>query len=63
MENREAFIWWREARSMRDRLVPEYATKVEIKKDETGYWLNVWWKCGIIAPLTTNEAIQAEEVH
>lgn len=60
MENREEFLWWGEANRMRDRLVPEFATKAEIKKDDEGYWLNVWWKCGIIAPLTVQESLQAQ---
>jgi hypothetical protein len=61
MNNKESFIWWSEARRARDLLVPTYATKAEIKKDDEGYWLNVWWKCGIIAPLTYNEHLQAQE--
>ena len=60
MENRESFIWWGEARRMRDLLIPEHATKAEIKRDDKGYWLNVWWKCGIIAPLTVQESLQAQ---
>ena len=60
MNNRESFLWWGEARRARDMLVPEHATKAEIKRDEEGYWLNVWWKCGEIAPLTYNEHRQAQ---
>lgn len=60
MINRESFFWWGEARLARDLLVPEHATKAEIKEDEEGYWLNVWWKCGIIAPLTVQEHRQAQ---
>ena len=59
MKNRKSFIWWGEARIMRDVIVPEYATKAEIKKDDEGFWLNVWWKSGIIAPLTVQEESQA----
>ncbi len=60
MTNRESFMWWQEASRMRNVLVPEYATKAEIMKDESGYWLNVWWKCGVIAPLTVQESLQAQ---
>lgn len=59
MNNRQNFNFWTEASHVSDLLVPEYATKAEIHKNDSGYWLNVWWKCGIIAPLTTTETEQA----
>ena len=61
MNNRENFLWWGQADSYRKLLVPYYATKTEIKQDDQGYWLNVWWKSGVIAPLTIQESIQALE--
>lgn len=42
-------------------LVPKYATAASVMKDGGGYWLNVSWKCGILAPLTIQETIQALE--
>lgn len=59
--NRETFLWWSEANAARHLIVPEYASKAEIHKDGEGYWLNVWWSCGVIAPLTVQEHIQASE--
>lgn len=60
MNNLESFIWRGDARRARDMLVPEYASKAEIHINEEGYWLNVWWKSGIIAPLTCNEYLQVQ---
>ena len=62
MQNREHFLWWAEAKAAIDLIVPEHATKAKIELDsDEGYWVNVWWNCGVIAPLTTNELLQAKE--
>ena len=60
MQNREEFLWWSHADETRQLLVPQHATKADIHKDEEGYWLNVWWNCGEIAPLTVQESNQAQ---
>lgn len=60
MNNKELFFKWGEVKRVRDVLVPEHATKAEIERDEESYWLNVWWKCGIIAPLTIQEHHQVQ---
>ncbi|AHX01028.1 hypothetical protein HL13_gp68 [Dinoroseobacter phage DFL12phi1] len=59
--NRETFLWWSEANQARHLVVPAFASKAEIMKDDEGYWLNVWWSCGVIAPLTVQEHIQASK--
>lgn len=61
MINRQSFLWWREASEARNILVPEFATKAEIKENEEGYYLIVWWHSGAIADLTTNEYLQAQQ--
>tara|TARA_Y100000593_G_C4229772_1_gene296365 strand:+ start:79 stop:297 length:219 start_codon:yes stop_codon:yes gene_type:complete len=58
--NRQNFLFKRDAERVADRLLSfAFATRVGVEKDDDGYWLNVWWKCGIIAPLTINETNQA----
>jgi len=59
MQNREIFFFKRHAESAVKYLVPTYASRCEIQRDEEGYWINVWWHCGIIAPLTVQEMAQA----
>ena len=59
MQNRENFLFKRHAESFIKYLVPAHASRCEVKKDSEGYWINVWWHCGIIEPLTHNEALQA----
>lgn len=61
VDNRQTFLWWTEATTARSIIVPTYASKAEIHKNEEGYWLNVWWSCGVIAPLTIQEYAQALE--
>lgn len=57
--NRQNFLFRRDAQGFTKYLVPAHASRAEVKRDQEGYWLNVWWHCGIIAPLTTNETAQA----
>lgn len=59
MQNRKNFLFRKHAHSFEKYLVPAHASRVEIKKDSEGYWINVWWHCGIIAPLTVQEEAQA----
>ena len=60
MQNRQNFLFKHEAEKVADRLLTfAFANKANVEKDGSGYWLNVWWKCGIIAPLTTSELSQA----
>lgn len=59
MINRENFLFERDAALIINVLVPKYAKTVSIRKDADGYWLNVHWNCGIVAPLTINETEQA----
>lgn len=60
MINRQNFLFKHEAERVAERLLSfAFATRVGIEKDHDGYWINVWWKCGIIAPLTTQELDQA----
>lgn len=59
MNNRQHFLFEREAYLMIKQLVPKYAKTASVKKDAGGYWLNVSWNCGVIAPLTVQETNQA----
>ena len=60
MHNRQNFLFKHEAERVAKRLLAfAYATKTSVRKDDRGYWLNVWWKSGAIAPLTINELSQA----
>lgn len=59
MNNRKNFLWRKDAQATMKYLVPIHASRTEIMKDEQGYWLNVWWHCGVIAPLTVQEEAQA----
>lgn len=63
MLNRQNFLTQREANLFKGKLIPQYAKAATVKKDGSGYWLNVTWNCGVIAPLTIQEAIQAENEH
>jgi hypothetical protein len=60
MLNRQNLLFQREAETLVSLLVPKYAQAATIKKDGGGYWINVQWNCGVTAPLTTNEALQAQ---
>lgn len=61
-ENTEFFLFASEASLAKKILVPTYATRAEIRKDpEQGFWINVWWNCGEISPLTSREMEQANE--
>lgn len=57
--NRQDFLFKHEAERIAELLLRQYATRVGVEKDSHGYWLNVWWKAGVIAPLTVNETRQA----
>jgi hypothetical protein len=59
--NRESFLFKQDADLAIKILVPQHASRAEIHRDEEGYWINVWWNCGIIAPLTIQEMEQANE--
>ena len=59
--NRQDYLFEWESQEMISVLVPKYATAASVKKDGGGYWLNVSWRCGITAPLTIQETIQALE--
>ena len=59
-QDRYYLYLWGEAHMMRDLLVPEHATKADIHKDDCRYWLNVWWRHGVIAPLTVNGLLQTQ---
>lgn len=59
MLNRQSFLSQTEADLFIPYLVPKYAKAASVKYDAGGYWLNVHWKCGIIAPLTVQETEQA----
>ena len=59
MNNRQVFLTERDADLFIKVLVPRYAKTASIKKDAGGYWLNVYWNCDIIAPLTVQETDQA----
>lgn len=59
MLNKQYFIdKWDAERTITRLLLNNHATKVSLKKDDEGYWLNVSWKCGITAPLTIQETDQ-----
>ncbi len=60
MLNRKNFLIKQDAEIIVKILVPKYAIRAEIKKDSQGYWINVWWNCDIIAPLTNQEMLQAQ---
>lgn len=57
--NRKNFLFRKHAAAFQRYIVPTHASRCEIKKDHEGYWLNVWWHCGEIAPLTVQEEAQA----
>lgn len=57
--NRQNFLFKRHAQSSIKYLVPTHASRCEIMRDSEGYWLNVFWHCGIIAALTVQEMAQA----
>ncbi|UAT28859.1 hypothetical protein PP753_gp20 [Dinoroseobacter phage vB_DshP-R7L] len=57
--NRKNFLFRKHAYAFEKYLVPAHASRVEIHRDSEGYWINVWWHCGIIAPLTVQEEAQA----
>ena len=57
--NRKSYLFLKEAKDLEKYLVPDHASRVEIKKDKEGYWINVWWHCGVVAPLTIQEEAQA----
>lgn len=57
--NRRSYLFKRHAAATIKYLVPTHASRCEIMKDSEGYWLNVWWHCGVIAPLTHQEEAQA----
>mgnify|MGYP003652022341 CR=1 FL=1 len=60
MQNRQNFLFKHEAERVSERLLAfAFATKANVERDDSGYWLNVWWKCGTTAPLTINELTQA----
>lgn len=59
MNNRKSYLFRYNAQAIIKYLVPAHASRCEIHKDEEGYWINVWWHCGVIAPLTHNEEAQA----
>ncbi|ANJ20758.1 hypothetical protein HYO99_gp24 [Roseobacter phage RD-1410W1-01] len=59
MLNRQNFLFKHEAEKIGTKLLQgKYATRIGVEKDLDGYWLNVWWRCGIIAPLTLQETEQ-----
>lgn len=57
--NRQNFLFLKDAEQIVNILIPVFADRAEIHKDEQGYWINVWWHCDIIAPLTIQETLQA----
>lgn len=57
--NTQYFMFQHEAARFCDKLIPEYATMVGVLSNEHGYYLNVHWNCGIIAPMTVQEYDQA----
>lgn len=57
--NRQNFLFKRHAVASIKYLVPTHASRAEVKKDSEGYWLNVWWHCGVIEALTVQEMAQA----
>lgn len=59
MNNRKSYLFKYQAYGIIKYFVPTYASRCEVHKDEEGYWINVWWHCGVIAPLTHNEEAQA----
>jgi hypothetical protein len=59
MSNKRSYLFRQDALSIIKYVVPTYASRCEILKDTEGYWINVWWHCGAIAPLTHNEEAQA----
>lgn len=59
MNNRAVFYFYRDAMSFLPLLVPLHATRAEVNKDIDGYWINVWWRNGAVAPLTVQEEQQA----
>lgn len=59
MMNRQDFLFERDACLIIPYLIPKYATTVSVHKDAGGYWLNVQWKSGALAPLTIQETLQA----
>lgn len=59
MDNRQYFLFKRQAESFIKFLVPMHASKAEVLKDDEGYWINVWWHCNAITPMTTHKMRQA----
>lgn len=57
--NRQNFLFKKHAQASIKYIVPTHASRCEVKRDGEGYWLNVFWHCGIVAPLTVNEMAQA----
>lgn len=57
--NCQFFLFRKDAEGFKRYLIPAHASRCEVKQNESGYWLNVWWHCGVIAPLTTQETAQA----
>lgn len=61
--NRQNFLFERDAFLFISHLVPRFAHAASVHKDAGGYWLNVSWNCGVIAPLTIQETHQALGEH
>lgn len=59
MNNTKYYLFKRHAQTIVNYLVPTYASRCVVSRDDQGYWINVWWHCGIIAPLTYQEEAQA----
>ena len=57
--NRKTFLFRKHAAAFQKYIVPTYASRCEIMRDREGYWLNVWWHSGELAPLTVQEEAQA----
>lgn len=57
--NRAVFYYYRDAKTFIPLIVPIHANRAEVNKDIDGFWINVWWNNGEVAPLTVQEEAQA----
>lgn len=60
MSNTAYYLFRKDAALTTHLLVPEHASRAEIHESDNGWWINVFWNCGEVAPLTYNEELQAK---
>lgn len=56
LQNVATFLFEVDCLRVTTRLVCFYGVgRYEVHKSKQGYWINVWWPCGVTAPLTYRE--------